>query len=317
MASSPRSREREAERRLNLQTLAIASAASATAAAVTSQLWIAGTWIAAAVTPVFVTLLSELLRRPTERIAQALTTDDAAVPDPAAPAPRDSPESRSVRGPGVERPPGPPPAHPVSPPDPDAPSAGAAGPVRVYRQPSRRPPRRKIAYGVVAATAGIAFVIGVVVFTTTELIAGESIGRSGNRTTLLGGNGKNKTSEPDERQAHDADRHRGAGSGSGGAAGNLDRGAAASGHRDNDCADHPGPSDHHGTGAHRGTAAWRRSAVRDDAGALVRRRAVRRERARLRRLRAAAPPAGPAPRGRRAGGGRASRRLPLPSFPSP
>ena len=200
MASSPRSREREAERRLNLQTLAIASAASATAAAVTSQLWIAGTWIAAAVTPVFVTLLSELLRHPTERIAQALTTDDDAVPDPAAPAPRDSPESRSVRGPGVERPPGPPPASPVSPPDPDAPPAGAAGPVHVYRQPSRRPPRRKIAYGVVAATAGIAFVIGVVVFTTTELIAGESIGRSGNRTTLLGGNGKNKTSEPDERQ---------------------------------------------------------------------------------------------------------------------
>jgi hypothetical protein len=200
MASSPRSREREAERRLNLQTLAIASAASATAAAVTSQLWIAGTWIAAAVTPVFVTLLSELLRRPTERIAQVLTTDDAAVPDPAAPAPRDSPESQSVRGPGVERPPGPPPAIPVSPPDPDAPHAGAAGPVRVYRQPSRRPPRRKIAYGVVAATAGIAFVIGVVVFTTTELLAGESIGKSGNRTTLLGGNDKNKTSEPDERQ---------------------------------------------------------------------------------------------------------------------
>ena len=53
--------EREEERRLNTRTLTIASVASAAAAAVTSQLWIAGTWIAAAVTPLIVAVVSELL----------------------------------------------------------------------------------------------------------------------------------------------------------------------------------------------------------------------------------------------------------------
>src|ERR671914_96229 len=69
MASSPRDVEREEERRVNLRTLTIASAASAAAAAVTSQLWIAGTWIAAALTPALVALISEALHRPTERVA--------------------------------------------------------------------------------------------------------------------------------------------------------------------------------------------------------------------------------------------------------
>ena len=77
MASPPRTREEE--RRLNARTLAIASAASASAAAVTSQLWIAGTWIAAAVTPLIVALVSELLHRPTERLARAVTSDRPAL----------------------------------------------------------------------------------------------------------------------------------------------------------------------------------------------------------------------------------------------
>src|SRR5688572_23887527 len=74
MASPSRS-EREEQRRLNMRTVVIASAASATAAAVTSQLWIAGTWIAAAATPVIVTLVSEALHRPTEKIARAWTSE--------------------------------------------------------------------------------------------------------------------------------------------------------------------------------------------------------------------------------------------------
>src|SRR5829696_8532004 len=79
MASSPREVEREEERRLNMRTLTIASAASAAAAAVTSQLWIAGTWIAAATTPVIVALVSEALHRPTERIARAFTSEREAL----------------------------------------------------------------------------------------------------------------------------------------------------------------------------------------------------------------------------------------------
>jgi hypothetical protein len=199
MASSPRSREREEERRLNLRTLVIASVASAAAAGVTSQLWIAGTWVAAAVTPVLVTLVSELLSRPTERIAQVLTSDSSPVPDPEAP-----PRAETTRPPGAEREPDVAPPAPDTPPDPDAPQAGAAGPVRVYRQPSRRPPRRRIAVGVVATTAAIAFVAGVVLFTTTELIAGESIGKSDKRTTLgIGGSSNKKKSEPQRQEPTD------------------------------------------------------------------------------------------------------------------
>jgi hypothetical protein len=212
MASSPRS-EREEERRLNLRTLVIASVASAAAAAVTSQLWIAGTWVAAAVTPVIVTLVSELLHRPTERLARAWTSDRPALRDPAAPdrpvtAPRTAGTVREPRPqpPGTARPR--PETHvpdrhaePMSEPDPSAPRPGTAGPVRVYRQPGRRAPRRRIAYGVVAATAAIAFVIGVVALTTTELIAGEPIGKAGGRTTLgIGGGGGREGSDAEQEQ---------------------------------------------------------------------------------------------------------------------
>jgi hypothetical protein len=199
MASSPRTAAREEERRINPRTLCMASAGSACAAAVTSQLWIAGTWIAAAITPVIVAVVSELLRRPTERIARALTTDATAVPDPDAPTPRPR-QARPTRRP-AQRAPRQPPAEPEISPDPDAPPPGVAGPVRFYRQPPRRPPRRRIAYGVVAATAGVAFLVGIFVFTTTELLAGESIGRSGGRTTLFNSDSSNtRTTETEQER---------------------------------------------------------------------------------------------------------------------
>jgi hypothetical protein len=207
MASSPRG-QREEERRVNLRTLAIASIASAAAAAITSQLWFAGTWVAAAITPVLVSLVSELIHRPTERIARARTTDRRAVRDQAAPEPRVTvpPESARVRPP--ERPPrrapdgqtAGRPGPPAGEPDPAAPRPGEAGPMRVYRQPAGRAPRRRIAFGVVAATAAIAFVIGAVALTTTELLAGESIGRSGHRTSLGIGGSSNKEPEREQKE---------------------------------------------------------------------------------------------------------------------
>src|SRR5829696_8429823 len=175
MASSPREVEREEERRLNMRTLTIASAASATAAAVTSQLWIAGTWVAAALTPVLVALISEAVHRPTERLARAWTTDRPALgagasrhADEPAPAdeplpPRSAPEGRAAgaRAVGAPR------------------ASGAPGPVRVYRQPTprtaRRAPRRRIALGVVAATAAIAFAIAALTLTAGDLVSGGSI----------------------------------------------------------------------------------------------------------------------------------------------
>jgi hypothetical protein len=159
MASSTRTfeREREEERRLNLRTLTIASAASASAAAVTSQLWIAGTWIAAALTPVLVALISEALHRPTERVARV---------------------SRRVAEPPRRRAAGA-----------SLPQSGEAAPVRVYRQPGSRPSRRRLATGVVIATAALAFGIAIVALTTVDLVSGGSVGKGSGRTTLLGGGG--------------------------------------------------------------------------------------------------------------------------------
>lgn len=206
-SQSPKS-EREQERRLNVRTLTIASAASASAALVTSQLWIAGTWIAAALTPVLVALIAELLTRPTERISRALTSDRPAgfpVDEDAAPArvARRSPE----RDPDAPRPrsrrPMPREAAPLD----RGPRAtpGNAAPVRVYRSgagtPSRGRSRRKIAYGMVAATAGAAFVIAALLITVPELIAGQSIGQAERGTTLLGGTPRAKRHGSEDKQA--------------------------------------------------------------------------------------------------------------------
>jgi len=209
MASSPRTAEREEERRINLRTLLIASVAAASAAAVTSQLWIAGTWVAAALTPVIVTFVSEALHRPTARIARAWTSErpavseETALPDaggagPPPPSTADRLPARAPAEPGsgrepplqprVEQPPG-----GLGPGPP-----GAAGPVRVYRQPASRPRRRKIALGVVAATTAIAFVFAVVVLTVPELIAGGSIGKGDRGTTLFGGKPRHAKSNREE-----------------------------------------------------------------------------------------------------------------------
>ena len=141
MPPATRTAEREEERRLNLRTLTIASAASAVAAAVTSQLWIAGTWIAAALTPVLVALISEALHRPTERIVRTRIDRRTTAPD--------------------------------------------HGPMRVYRQPGSGTPRRRIAIGVVAATAAVALVVAIVALTTVDLVSGGSVGKGSGRTTFF------------------------------------------------------------------------------------------------------------------------------------
>jgi hypothetical protein len=182
MASPPRTREEE--RRLNARTLAIASAASATSAAVTSQLWIAGTWIAAAITPFIVAVVSELLHRPSERIARAITSDRPALQLD------DSEETPATR----------------PRPDPEAPERGTggpaslpSGPVRVYRQPVRPVARPRLALGVIVATALIALAVAVAVLTVPELIAGQSLGKGDSATTFFSKSRKKKPSGPAEQ----------------------------------------------------------------------------------------------------------------------
>jgi hypothetical protein len=195
--SSPPRSSREEERRLNLRTLVIASAASASAALVTSRLWIAGTWIAAAMTPVIVALVSEMLHRPTERITRSLTSDSPALPDPEAPARRVA-ERMRVDVPATGAPP-----PDARRPDPDALRPDPDAPVRIYRTETARPQagrKRQIAYRAVLVTAALAFAIGVAVLTVPELIAGSSFGKNDGRTTLFSGNSKKRDSEQNQSQ---------------------------------------------------------------------------------------------------------------------
>jgi hypothetical protein len=174
--------EREEERRLNTRTLAIASVASASAAAVTSQLWIAGTWVAAALTPVLVAVISEAMHRPTERIARAWTSSE-----------RQGRSSRSISPTRTE------------------PTAvtGTPGPVRVYRAGSGGSgsgpgstmlTRRRVAVGTVAATAAIACVAGLLLLTTADLVSGGSVGKGSGRLTLTGGGGDKKSEQQDQQK---------------------------------------------------------------------------------------------------------------------
>jgi hypothetical protein len=186
MASPSRSAEREEERRFNLRTLAIASAASATAAVVTSQLWIHGTWIAAAMTPVLVTLVSELLHRPTEKIAQRLTTSERAALLAEAAGPGRPPRRDAGRLPErAESEPGLPARQP--------------GETRFYRS-AATPRRRKLALGAVLTTSALALLIAVVALTVPELVAGGSIGKGDGRTTLFSSSTKKSDSSEEKTE---------------------------------------------------------------------------------------------------------------------
>jgi hypothetical protein len=193
VSSPPRTSARE-ERRLEIRRLVIASLASASAAVIVSQFSVAGTWIAAALTPVFVILIQEALHKPTDVIAERFTSNRTAVlpegtgagaPPPArgrrVEAGRHAPPTSAPAEPGAGR---------------DAPQP----PVRVYRSgaggPTRpRTAKRKLAIGTVAVTALLAFAIAAFAITGTELVTGGSIGKSSHRTTLFGGPKKTTTQD--------------------------------------------------------------------------------------------------------------------------
>lgn len=152
---SSQARTREEERRFKVRTLVIASIGSAAAAVITSQFWIVGTPIAAAMTPVIVALVSEMLHRPTEKIAQRFTSETDVLPEAA----------------GA----GPPPRQAEPP----------ARDVTLYTQPRRRLPWRTI-----LVTGVLAFAIGAAIITLPELIAGQSLGKGDGKISILGGNGR-------------------------------------------------------------------------------------------------------------------------------
>lgn len=140
-------------------TLAIASASSVVAAIVVSKIWGPGTIIGAAVTPVIVTLVGELLKKPAEKITVVRVSPTGTEVHE-----RTAPSSPSERG--------------ASPSSPSAPGMSARSEHRSLRRPLT----------IALATGLLAFVIGAVVLTSSELVFGSaSVASGGKRTTLVGG----------------------------------------------------------------------------------------------------------------------------------
>ena len=185
---------------LSLRTLVIAAIASGIAAVVVSQFWRNGTVFAAAMTPVFVAIVKELLERPMEsevvRRSASKVSQVAVAPLKAT--------TRTGSGRATET----------------APPAGGrngsghsdvvmAGPRRTYsagddsggdgflaRLRNLRGRRLKIAI----VTGLLAFVVAAAAFTLPELIFGGSVSSSG-RTTFFGGG-----SDSAEEKARDENR---------------------------------------------------------------------------------------------------------------
>jgi hypothetical protein len=155
---------------LSLKTLVIAAAASATAALVVPLIWEPGTVFAAAMTPIIVTVVSELLKKPAETVSvvRSRRTGDAARRrrdepfDPLAPAP---PEELDALPPAATQ--------------------------RAVHSPRRLTPRQ---WKVALLTGVAGFACAVAVVTASELIAGE--GSQRNPTTFLGGSGRDDDKEP-------------------------------------------------------------------------------------------------------------------------
>ena len=166
---SSQSRTREEERRLNLRTLVFASIGSAAAAVITSQFWVAGTPIAAAMTPVIVALVSEMLHRPTEKIAEKFTAETDALPEAAGAGPPPRSEARRPKPPARD--------------------------VTIYTTPKKR----QLPWRTILITGGLAFVIAAAALTLPELIAGQSLGKGDGAVSILPSN-RNRDRNNDSTQ---------------------------------------------------------------------------------------------------------------------
>jgi hypothetical protein len=155
---------------LSLKTLLIAAAASAIAAVMVPLFWERGTVFAAAMTPVIVSIVSELLKRPTEKMT-AVT-------------------ARRVTGGGVILEP-----RPVEPFDPLAPAPTEeleALPQTTTQRAVHKRPLSGRQWRLAIVTGLVAFAGAAGVVTASELVAGDPVSTDGGRTTFFGGAKKHK-----------------------------------------------------------------------------------------------------------------------------
>jgi hypothetical protein len=173
---------------LSVKTLLIAAASSAVAAIVVPMLWRPGTVFAAAMTPIIVTLVSELLHRPVEKVT-AVTA------------------RRPARGAEVLDEPFDEPFDPLAPPSAEEldelPQTRAA-PRAVHR---RRKPLTARQWKLGIATGLVAFALVAALFTASELLAGDAVTGGGNRTTFFGG-GSGGDGDETKRDRQDTQRER-------------------------------------------------------------------------------------------------------------
>jgi hypothetical protein len=161
---------------ISIKTLLIAAASSATAAFVVPWFWERGTVFAAAMTPVIVSIVSELLKRPTEKVT-AVT-------------------ARRTKGGAVIL--EPPPQRRDEPFDPLAPASTEeleALPQTTTPRAVHRRPLTGRQWRLALATGLIAFVGAATVVTASELVAGDPVSSDRGRTTFLGG-AKKKRDDP-------------------------------------------------------------------------------------------------------------------------
>ena len=177
------SQERSSEG-LSLKTLLIAGASSAVAAVVIPMIWRPGTVFAAAMTPIVVALVSELLRRPVDTVSAVRARKPTRGAEPL-----DQPFDE--------------PFDPLAPPSAEElqvlPRTREA-PLAVHR---RRPlTARQGKLGV--ATGFVAFAMVAALFTASELLAGDAVSGGGSRTTFFGGS--DRKAERDEEKPQREER---------------------------------------------------------------------------------------------------------------
>jgi uncharacterized membrane protein YvlD (DUF360 family) len=180
----------------------VAAVASGIAAILTSHFWKNGTVLAAAMTPVVVSVIKEALHKPlqSDAVRRSATSARRVVAGGAATRTR----SAQARSPAVGTVPTPPPP----------PSNGSNGeltqgdvllthPRRTYGAGGSRAPLQKH-WKVAIVTGLLAFVVAAVVLTVPELLFGSAVS-SGHRTTIFGG-GKSESSQKKDEQKTTTDQ---------------------------------------------------------------------------------------------------------------
>jgi hypothetical protein len=152
VTSSDSKEERQAGG-LSVQTLVIASLSSLAAAIFIHKFWQGGAILGAAVTPIIVSIVSELLKRPTDRATAVVA--------------RATPVRRRRAGAGAET---------VAPAASGAPAAPRDDRFGLYEDRARRVRRRRLQLGIVTGLA--AFAIAAFVLTGAELVIGNPLAPS-------------------------------------------------------------------------------------------------------------------------------------------